>query len=282
MPFGVELPEDLGAEKSSGATAPDTSPAPSSETKEPESTPIELDSLKSFRYKGQEYTQKDVERLLRGSEDESRYSGESQSSLGREDFEANYAADFAAVQNDPARLGEFAAIYPREFVVKAVAELNRHRQESQGSQPNVNRPPQGEQDSRFEKYDRMYASWEQAAQESRVAAITTQIDSWHGKLASKYPDADPKVVDGLALALNEKGIKIDEKVFEKLYKADHTEREAYYAKKYRTKAEAQLKANSRARDIAPGGEPLGSGKTQPKTLKEATQLALQTLNGRAN
>jgi hypothetical protein len=280
MPFGVELPENFSspAESTSDATAPESNLASerNTETREPESKPIELDSLQSFRYKGKDYTQKDVEALL-ARESEPRQSGDSQS-YSRQDFEANYASDLAAVRNDPARLGEFAAIYPREYVVRAIAEINQQKSES-SSRPNVGDLPKEYLD-RFDKYDRLFASVEQAAQDHQVATQMAQLDSWHSKLEKKFPDADPKVVDSLALALNEKGFKIDEKLMEKLYKRDHEERESYYAKKYRQKAEAQLSTNKRSRDIAPGGEPLGSGKAAPKTIKQATALAIESLGRR--
>lgn len=280
MPFGVELPENFGSEASPETKSPDASPSPSSgteihvpkEAKEPESKPIELDSLQSFRFKGRDLSPKELESLLEG-QDSSRQDGNGGNS--KADFDANYAADVAAVKLDPSRLGDFAAIYPREYVIRAIHEMRKaEAQKDPASRSIESDDPHA---ARFERYDRMVASFEQAQKEHRLATIGKTLETWHGSLATKYPDADPIVVDGKAIVASERGIQVTEKILEKLYKQDHEQRSKYYEQKYRRKAEEQITANKRGRDIPPGGMPVGMGAHQPKTIKEATALALETL-----
>lgn len=270
-PFGVELPESFGASES--AAGGDVSPGgteihTNSEAKEPESKPT--DSIASNASASRSRDSSAYEGI------ESRQDGRGQRT--REEYDSNYAADLAAVRMDSRRLGEFAAIYPREYVVRAIHELNSERP-AQSSQPQRSQQTDPYAD-KFEKYDRMFASFESAAKEHRVNVQLNNINGWHASLEKKYPDADPRVVDAMAIAADEKGIKITQSVFEKLYKQDHEQREKYYAQKYRSKAETQLTANKKARDIPPGGQPMGNGARPVKTIKEATAQALAALSNK--
>lgn len=280
MPFGVDIPENYTG-PTVEETAPDTSPEKEvgektvSESEEPEKGPIDLDSLETFRFKGKDLTKADLEKVFGDSAQ--RQDGEQTHS--KSDFDSNYDADLAAVKLDPSRLGEFAAIYPREFVVKAIHELNRDKQQA-GSQSNRSLEPNDPYASRFERYDRMFASMEARERQERVAKQEVWLEKQHSTLSKKYPDADPSVVDSKALQAHESGIKITDKVMERLFREDHEKREKYYEQKYRQKAENQLQANRQARDLPPGGTVMGSAGKEARTLKEAKEMALEAFGAK--
>lgn len=293
-PFGVELPENLGASEgaSSGgeSRAADTAPEGASnaatespvaatkpEGQEPQVT--DLDSLDRFRFQGKELSKADLQKLFAG---ESRQQPESDNAR----FDQNFRYDLAAVLEKPQLLAEFRRLYPPEYVQLAERALK-----AQGTQPtqatseaNANAKPA---DPRFEEVYQVAQEWKAMQREQRIEGIKNAVDKSFDKFSKKYSDADPEVINSRLIAMRQQGLelqtkqgKLREDVIEDLFKRDHEARLKAKEDWWKQKVEAQKRANSQARDVGHGGSASSPPPQKARTIKEATANALASLESR--
>jgi hypothetical protein len=117
----------------------------------------------------------------------------------------------------------------------------------------------------------MEADW----REGQVKAAEQQIDAMTEKLASKYPYADSEAALARAYSLNQKGVNLTEKVWENIYKSLHDSLSSKIEAGQKKQMQSQLQASKQAKDVGAGGATPSTPPRQPRTLKEATELARQ-------
>lgn len=294
VPFGVELPENLGSESTEAApetsssapesTAPEKSLSEAPSTQTPKKDFLDLDKLERFRFSGREWSPDELKKsILRNSD----YTKKMQElSRQREDFERrntevstnqrfaeNFHFDLQKVIAQPALLSELAKVYPPQYVQAAknvLAKLGVNEQADPQKAQSV--------DPRVQAELAEMRNWMQGQQarerEQEIARIGADLDTKFQKLGTKYPEADPEVVNTRAQAVvASQKAPITDAQLEKLFKQHHDQVEQRLVERQRARVEAQRKANQKGKDMGPGGGVPGQA---PKklTIKEATQQAL--------
>lgn len=285
-PFGVELPENFGSDRSAsladtapeGAAASAESPAGAKEpeTREPQVT--DLDSLERFRFQGRELSKDDLQKLLSGESD--------QPKSDKPDYDRAFRYDFSAVLEDPKLLAKFREIYPPEYVQIVERALSAQgKPVSQATSGQAN--PEKQADPRIDEMWQAVQEWKNVQKEQRVESLKTALDSSFEKLSKKYPDADPEVINSRLIAMRQMGTelknkdgKLREDVIEDLFKRDNAARAKAREEWWSKKVEAQKSANSRARDVGQGGSASSPAPQKARSIKEATAAALASLEGR--
>jgi hypothetical protein len=287
MAFGVELPDNLGsgapAEGNAGeATTSPAGNAPSGDKSSNEGTrpetakgnePLDLDKLERFRFAGREWKPKDLHNAYLMRED---YTRKTQELSEARKYADNFAADLRTVTKEPGRFEEFKRLYPTEYVELAQKYLDAGK--LPGPQGTVQPTPS--QDPKVaELYDKV-AKWEQAQQENEVRQIQSWLDNQFSTLTKKYPFANSELVNARAEVAARQGTKITEEVLDKLFKACDQEIKTKWEEHYKGKVNQQLETGKKARDMGPGGGTPSAAPRTPKTIKEATRMALEDLGAR--
>src|ERR1700748_3169479 len=135
MPFGVELPENLGAELPQTATpdaAPketpaDANPAPQKDLQEasrPEANRdiTDLDKLERLPFEVRDWDPKSLKNAMLAHAD---YTRKTQEIAEARKYADNFSADLGHVMDDPSLLAKMRQIYPAEYVQHAEAILSR-------------------------------------------------------------------------------------------------------------------------------------------------------------
>jgi len=295
MPFGVDLPENLGTE--SPSSAPETGQGAPSESgdrapeiqqdlredSKSEATREEkiadLDKLQRFRFEGREWDPKSLKSAILAHAD---YTRKTQEVAEARKYADNFDADLAKVVENPNRLAEMRQIYPAVYVQMAERYLAKLRESgNSGVQPQNRDVQSADQDLRRELQE--LKQWRDAQEaektELRVQQIQATLDRQFESLAKKYEFADPVVVNQWALSASERGIKITEKVLDTLFKQHNDQVQKRYEQIYRAKVDKQKQAGSKARDMAGGGDAVGSAPKTARTIREATKQWLADLDG---
>lgn len=293
MPFGVELPENLGVtstEQQDTAPSGDTAPAgdtPSGEQNfsKAESKPetiqdvLDLDKLdRSFRFNGREWTAKDLRNAYMMRED---YTRKTQELAEARKYAENFDVDLQKVLRDPRLIGEMKKVYPRHYVEIAERWLgNRGGQQSTptagAQQPNES---QAEYERRIAELEGRIAEWDKSQQQAEIAQIEAWLNNQYEALGKKYQFANAEVVTARAEVLSKSGTKVTDKVLDKLFKASHDEMKSRWEKHYQTKVQEQLKTGVKGKDVGPGGGVPGQAPKGLKTMKDAKEAMLAAYGG---
>ncbi len=290
MPFGVELPENLGTPAPAAPTdapaAPEGSPAgasPSGETSSNESKSpqtiqeiLDLDKVDRFRFAGREWKNKDFQSAYLMRED---YSKKTTELAEARKYVDNFAADLRVVQQDPSRMEEFKRLYPHEYVALAQQYLENGKSPAT---PTGNTQPTPPTDPKVAEMHEKFSKWEQSTKEAELKSIQSWLDNQYATLSKKYPFANSEIVDSRAEVAARKGTQITEQVLDKLFKANNQEIEAKWAEHYKGKVNKQIDVGKQARDMGPGGGTPSAAPVRPRTIKEATEQALQDISSRRN
>lgn len=282
-PFGVELPDNLGSTGDTSVPQTDAAPAgeaPSGDTvsnegQKPETAQeiLDLDKLERFRFNGREWNPKEFRNTQLMRED---YTRKTQELAEARKYADNFAHDLQAVAKDRSLFEKFKSIYPREYVALAEKHLNN------GQTPN----PQGDatkpqsQDPRLESLFERVEKWEASQREAEVKQIQSWLDNQYSTLSKKYPLADHEVINARAEVAAKQGTEITQAVLEKLFKANDQEIKAKWEGHYKTKVNQQKEAGLKGRDVGPGGGVPSGEPKRARTIKEATQIAIEDLTGR--
>lgn len=287
MPFGVELPDNIGeAPATTGApdgAAPEGSApegaAPQTISTKTEGTEIheerprkppsllDLDKQERFRFEGREWTRDQLRKAYLRQED---YSRKTQELAETRKFSDNFATDLRAVMKDPSLFEQLQRIYPKEYVAHAKEVLN----DLKGLRPDAQSQTAQQKDPEFLQLRDEF----QALKAERAAQGVEQVQQWlnstYSTLEKKYPYARPKevTVDAEGMALG--GTKITAEVLEKLFKANDAELKAKWDANYKAKIDEQLTIGKKGRDLGPGGGVPTSGPKNPRTMKEARDAML--------
>lgn len=280
MPFGVELPDNLGASETQTETgvnpAPEGASPPIQEVSraiEPEKNQdLDLDKLERFRFQGKEWTPKELRNAQLRHED---YTRKTQELAETRKYSDNFAIDLQSVLRNPNRFEEFRKIYPKQFVQIAEEVLKSVKPSS--PTPQSTQSTESAQKPTDPRVEEILSEWGQIKQEQQKAEIE-QIHSWLDNqfetLSKKYDFANSEIVTARAEAASLQGTQITKELLDKLFKANHEEIKGAWEKRYKSKVNEQLEKGKKAKDIGGGGGIAGEAPRGLKTLAEAKKAML--------
>lgn len=305
MPFGVQLPDDLGkntAPVNEGGAPDGASPTGAQQDLSPEGSPsgetstkapspevtkqdiLDLDKLERFRFDGKEWNRNDFKNSYLMQQD---YTRKTQELAETRKYVDNFQVDLQTVISDPTRMKEFRAVYPKAYVQVVEKVLERLKpQATPPSAPQVSTPNDDlakRFEERFSKLENSLSridTWEEQQRQNEVKSIESWLDNQYQTLSKKYDLADQEVVTARAQVLSDNGQKIDEKVLEKLFEKHHNEVKERWEKTYKEKVTKQKEAGAKSKDMGTGGGTPSGQPRQVKTIKEATKIALEDLGAR--
>ncbi len=244
----------------------------------------ELDKLERFKYQGQEWTPKDLEKAILRQKD---YTQKTQqiaeerkqieSLKAEEKFYVNLAADLRLIEKNPNLASEFIKVYPQKFhsYLKQVLQDNRQAQPSQGQQPSYDVDVMSE-----------LQQMRSFIHKQEVEKNTVEINSLVDKYSKTYPDAIPELAIGRVfeaynqLLAQDPNAKLTAKMWEDTFKTVDQEIKQMVKTKYGDLVKKQTAANSKARDVDSGGGTPGRAPKKFKNLGEVRDFAIQDLTGK--
>lgn len=250
----------------------------------------EIEKLAKFKFQGQEWTPKELERAILRQKD---YTQKTQQiAQVKKEFESqqkfylNYAADLRTIEKSSpeqrqALISEFIKIYPQQFhseLDKALRNLSGQDQSS-ATRTQQSHTPDVALLSRLQSLEKIHH--EQAVERSR-ASIESNIQ----KLSSKYKDAIPELVIGRVfeaynqLAEQDPQAKLTDKMWEDTFKTVDEEMKSRMKNNYGDLVKKQTEANAKGKAPDASGGTVGRAPHKFKSLKEATQHAIRDLSGR--
>lgn len=227
---------------------------------------IELESQNKFRFGGKEWTPKEFQGAYMMQAD---YTRKTQQLAEERKYYDNLSADLAAVKGNPGLEAKFKEIYPTKFhaYLDYVAQ-KQAQQPGQQNQQQYNNDPQ---------LLKRFEAIESEMNDRKMQAINAELDARFKTLSEKYPLADEEAAVARAQALHARGIKLDDKTWDQIWKAVSDKNELVFKKYGAAQVNKQKSANQRGKDAAPGGGIPGQAPRQPKNIKEATKFALEEL-----
>jgi hypothetical protein len=231
---------------------------------------VDLDSLERFKYAGRELTPKELQSMVMMQSD---YTRKTQAIAEERKYYENLSIDLAAVKSNPALAERFRSVYPEKFhsYLEYVSPAQTQTPQGQGQ-------TQTQQYQMDPEFKRRFESLESELNERKVAAIQAELDAKFKTLSEKYPLADEEAAVARAQALIDRGEKLTDKVWESIWKSVHERNDGLFKKQYSAQFNKQKQANLKGKDAASGGGIPGQAPKQPRTIKEASDLARQDPN----
>lgn len=229
---------------------------------------MDLESVQKFRFGGKEWTPKEFQGAYMMQAD---YTRKTQQLAEERKYFDNLNADLAAVKSNPALEAKFREVYPAKY--HAYLDYVAQKQQAQTGQ-NGQQSQYGNIDPEFK---RRFDMLEADMNTRKVEAINAELDARFKTLSEKYPLADEEAAIARAQALHSKGVQLTDKVWDQVWKAVSDKNESVFKKYGAAQVNKQKTANQRGKDAAPGGGIPGQAPKRPKTIKEASALALEEL-----
>ena len=231
----------------------------------------DLDSMEKFKYGGREMTAKELRSEMMMQSD---YTRKTQAIAEERKFYDNLSADLAAVKANPALIEKFKSIYPEKFhsylgYVTPAQQAQAQAQQQSTQQQYAQIDPQV-----MQRFQRMEADMN----ERQVAAINAELDAKFKGLSEKFPFADEEAAIARAQALQERGEKLTDKVWEGIWKSVHDKNESKWKQMQSASAKKQQSANAKGKEASGGGGIPANAPRQPKTIKEASKYALEAMS----
>lgn len=283
MPFGVDLPENIGSSapaESGGApgTAPEGAAPEISSAPQGTQTPseiLDLDKHETFRFKGRDWTREEFEKGYLRQQD---YTQKTQSLNETKKYYDNFWADFRTVQEDPNRMSDFERIYPKEFVEHARMMLDRRGASTprEAADPNAPKPKSLMDHPEFRELKQSIEGITTRAQQEEVKRIDGWLKSQYENLGKKYPYADREVVEGRALAHAQQhgGKTITAEFLDQAFKTHNDQVKKRMDQLYKEKVTKQLNVGKDSRDVGTGGDIAGAAPSVDRTMKQAKERML--------
>lgn len=228
---------------------------------------IDLESQNKFRFGGKEWTPKEFQGAYMMQAD---YTRKTQQLAEERKYYDNLNADLAEVKKNPALEAKFREIYPAKYH----AYLDYVAQKQQ--------PQPGNQQNQYANIDPAYMkrfeSLEADMNSRKVQAINAELDARFKSLSEKYPLADEEAAIARAQALHSKGVQLNDKVWDQIWKAVSDKNQEVFKRYGAAQVNKQKNANQRGKDAAPGGGIPGQAPVKPRTIKEASKFALEEIN----
>ena len=241
----------------------------------------ELDKMDRFKFQGQEWSPKDLERAIMRQKD---YTQKTQSlAEERKQIEAakqeskfyeNLYYDLKQVKTavesgNNSLVNEFLKVYPEKFhsYLKDVLGNNETRQAQNQQSPSYD----VETLSRLQKVEKVIF-------EQEVAKNEASINSTVAAMSKKYPDAIPEMAIARVYEAHNAGTKITEKEWDKAFQQVDEQIKGVVKARYGDLIKKQTDANKRGRDVESGGGTPGRAPEKFKSLKDVTNFAIQDLS----
>lgn len=232
---------------------------------------LDLDKVEKFKFQGKEWNPKDFRNSYLMHQD---YTKKTQEISQERKFVSNLQYDLDNVKNDPSLASEFKRVYPEKF--------HKFLDYVVSKQPdNVQRNPEMDE---IKREISEFRSYREELAEQKIEAIQAELDSKFSKLSEKYTFADEDTVISKAQILLERlkddqGAKarITDAQWDMLWKSVHDRNKGIADKNYGTKINKQQQANLKGRDVPSGGGIPGHAPKKPRTIKEASDFALEEL-----
>lgn len=240
------------------------------ESAEQPASVFDLDSAEKVKWGGREWSQKELKDSTMLHSD---YSRKTQAIAEERKYTDNLNYDLSYIHKNPDKAKElveqFKSIYPEKFhsYLDFVFKNQPDKSLSENGQNAAKVDPALQE--RLDKFDRMEAEFEQ----KKIEAIDAELDAKFQVLSKKYPMADEEAVIARAQSLVDRKVKIDDKIWDNLWKSVNDKNEKLADAHYANKVNKQKNANSQGRDIASGGGTPGQAPKMPRTIKEASDLA---------
>lgn len=224
--------------------------------------------MQKFRFGGKEWTPKEFQGAYMMQAD---YTRKTQALAEERKFYDNLSADLSAVKKDPGLAAKFREIYPSKF----------HGYLEHVSQAPQAQPGQNQQPNPYANIDptvmNRFQALEADMNERKVAAINAELDARFKTLSEKYPYADEEAAIARAQAAHSKGIQLNDKTWDQIWKAVNDKNVELFKKYGTAQVNKQKTANQRGKDAASGGGIPGQAPKQPRTIKEASRFALEEM-----
>jgi len=237
---------------------------------------VDLDSLEKFKFGGKEWNPKDLQNSHMMHSD---YTRKTQAIAEERKYYDNLSADLAAVRVDPTLSSKFKQVYPEKFHNFLTYAIQEQRQEQAQFNPGAEKY-QSVDPSLMKDIQTLKAKFqdqEKQAHEQRVTAIEAELDAKFKTYADTYPMADEEAVLARAQYAISQGNKMTDKTWDAIWKSVHdtnqSKADAYYSKRVKE----QTNANSKLRDIGPGGGTPGQAPQNARTIREAGDFARKNL-----
>lgn len=248
----------------------------------------ELEKLEKFKFQGQEWTLKDLEKALMRQKD---YTQKTQSLADeRKAFESerkysdNLTADLMLIMNNPDRrdmlIKEFLNVYPQKYHQSLKQVLSGSVSPQQAShQSQQSQGPDIDLMSRLQTLESFHHNQE-------VSKNKMEIDSIIQKLSSQFPDAIPELAIGRVFeAFNQileqnPNAKLTTKMWEDTFKSVDREMKSRDSQRYGNFVKKQVEANKKAKSPEAGGGTPARAPTKFKSLKDVTDFAVKDMTGR--
>lgn len=245
-----------------------------SESKQLQDSPsiTELDKLEKFRFNGMDLTPKELsQQMLRHSD----YTRKSQEIAEERKYYDNLHHDLDAVKTNPSLANKFREVYPEKYhrYLNYVSSVSPEQAKGNGSQQDkMQLPP--EIMSRFEKIDK----FESYLREQEVKAAEAELTNMIEPLKKKYDLVDEEAALARAEALLKQGVDLNASTWEKIFKGLHDKSEQMWKARQSAEVQKQKEAGRRGADVGSGGGIPGGKPQIPRTIKEATKMALESVN----
>lgn len=234
---------------------------------------MDLDSVERFRFQGKEWTPQELRQAYLMQSD---YTKKTQALAEERKFIDNLTYDLEKVVKNPALAKEFMTIYPKKY--HGVLNQVIREQQTLGSNK-TQQPDQQKQSGNIDpEFMRRFEAVEQQLYEKQVNAINAELDSKFKTLGEKYPGADEEAVVARAMYLHDQGYQLNDKQWDALFKASHEKVMGLGLKQSKEQAAKQKELNSKGKDVASGGGIPGQAPRRPRSIKEATNFALEEIN----
>ena len=284
------LSEEPGQVESTEPVSVDDQPDPSAleakqedaptpeETKATAQAIADLSKFQKVTIDGKELSIDDLKKSMLRQDD---YTRKTQEVAKERKYYDNLQIDLSAVRQNPSLAADFKRVYPAKFhqyldliLQKDAAEAEQKGQASQ-------LPPEVMQ--KLEKYDQMFGTLEQKAQQEQVNAIDAKLQTIEGNLSKKFPYADTVFAYTLAQEAKAKWEQengqpmppeiLDEKFLEPFFKASHNHQEATFKKWQKEQVTKARSSHKEASDIGRGGGTPGEAPNKLK-LKDVAEYFL--------
>lgn len=268
--------EELGESQESATSELEQSNA--EEAVDPSTSITDIDSLEKFKFQGRDWTPQELKSAYLMQSDYTRKTqalAEQQREWEQEkQYRDNLDVDLARVKKDPNLIGQFMQVYPRQYH-KFLDFIAPTATNQMGSQQSNN---QTQTDPAVFELQRQFAALQADANEKNVQAIQSSLDSKFQVLGKKYPYADEEAILARAESLlaQNPNYKFNDQVWEALWKSNNEKLEKAFKGHYSKLVKEQKTVSKRASDVPPGGAIPGRGPRLPKTIKEASNMLLES------
>lgn len=237
---------------------------------------VDLGKLPKFKWNGKVMTAKELQAQAMMQSD---YTKKTQEISQTKKYYENLYYDLQNVNKNPALAAEFKRIYPKQFH----SYLDQILQEEAQTKPTTETPQREKvEESKAQPVDPRLDEMYNFYKEQRLQSAQEKVDALFDRLTTKYPDADEaKIISRVQtlIDLNRKNPheyqRPDDAAIEKLFKQEHEGFEKKLKERTSAMLDEQRKANIRGRGPSAGGATAGVAPKQARTIKEATELALQ-------